>query len=80
MFEVKFRPSVGKEVEYKGLVCYDEFVWVDQKILERETAPPNMTALVADTIVKLCPKRGAGTSPMTLIFSVERFFIQKITL
>ena len=39
------------------------------------TAPPKRTALVAETIVKVCPKRGEGMSPATLTFYTASFFI-----
>lgn len=45
-----------------------------------ETAPPKRTALVGETMVKVCPKRGAGTSPETFTFSAESFFIQIINV
>ena len=41
-----------------------------------ETAPPNSTALVLDTIVKVCPNLGDGMSPDILILSAGSFRIE----
>ena len=80
MFEVEFGPAAGGEVVDIGFVGDDEFVWVSEGVLLRETAPPNMTALLGETMVKVCPKRGVGRSPLVLTFSAVRVFIQKLTL
>ncbi len=48
-------------------------------VLVSETAPPKRTALVCETMVKLCPNLGLGMSPVALILSGLSNFIQKLT-
>jgi hypothetical protein len=41
------------------------------------TAPPKRTALVEETMVNVCPKRGEGMSPVTFTLYVGSFFMFK---
>lgn len=68
MLEVEFRPFRGSEVENESFVCDDEFSCIDSRIPETETAPPKSTAFLGETMVKVWPNRGLGTSPATLTF------------
>lgn len=79
MLEVELGPAGGFEVVEVGFVGDDEFACMGAAVPDTEMAPPKSTALVLETIVKVCPKRGAGTSPDTLTFSASSFFIQKLT-
>lgn len=75
MLEVEFGPAGGLEVVEVGLVGDDELACMGRAVPETEMAPPKSTAFVLETMVKVCPKRGAGTSPDTFTFYACSFFI-----
>ena len=75
LFKVQLGPFACGEIEEIGLVGDDELVWMRWGLLASETAPPKRTALVAETMVKVCPKRGLGRSPTVLTLSALRLFI-----
>jgi hypothetical protein len=80
VFEVEFRPSWELKVVEVGLISNHEFALMKASLPDIETAPPKSTALVLETIVNVCPKRGAGMSPETFTFSTCSFFILKINV
>ena len=75
MFKVELCPFGSQEVVKISFVSYHEFVLIKLFLLEIETAPPKSTALLLETIVKVCPKRGLGVSPVVLILSTPKLFI-----
>ena len=48
-------------------------------VLAWETAPPKRTALELETMVKVCPNLGLGTSPDVFTFYDGSDLIQKLT-
>ena len=75
MLEVQFGPLGCFEIVQKSFISDHEFAWMRGVVPEMETAPPKRTALVVETMVKVCPNLGAGISPVTLTLSTCNFFI-----
>lgn len=76
VLEAQFAPPRELEVVEVGLVGDDKFALMGEGVPAMETAPPKSTALELETMVKVCPKRGGGTSPLVLTLSTWSFFIQ----
>lgn len=75
VFEVELGPFGQLEIIEIGLVGNDEFAWMGNVLPDIDTAPPKRIALVFEIMVKVCPNLGAGTYPVTFIFSPISFFI-----
>lgn len=69
VLEVQLAPPAALQIEEEGLVSYHELAYVTPSLPPTDTAPPNSTALLLDTIVSVCPNRAAGISPHTFTFS-----------
>ena len=75
LLKVELSPLAGRKVEEVGFVGDDELIWIGGGVLASDTAPPKRTAFVGETMVKVCPNRGLGVSPVVLTLSAERLFI-----
>lgn len=69
MLKVEFSPFRSSKIVHEGFIRDDKFSYVRSLLPATETAPPNNTAFLLETIVKVCPNRGLGISPVTLTFS-----------